>query len=200
MARRRERIPLENGLKLELNSLVRQGLNQARPFIVGSITFGPRWVGDAATKGILAIKFSNAATGSLVLSLGPLEQRIDLVAVPRHFGGAQWYFVCPVLGRRASVLWMPPGAGCFASRQAWGNQVAYWSQFLTPPYRALSRAKEIRIRLGGEDYIRVFDDETPAKPKGMHWRTYEAQLKRLEAYESKCDLCEKDLISRPVEK
>jgi hypothetical protein len=34
----------------------------------------------------------------------------------------------------------------------------------------------------------------------MHRRTYQAQLKRLEAYEKKCDLYEKDLISRPVEK
>jgi hypothetical protein len=200
MARRRERIPLEHGLKLEVNSLVRQGLKRACPFVVGSITFSPRGAGEAAATGIITLRFSNAASGSLSISLGSLEQRIELVAVPRHFGGSQWYFVCPVLGRRASFLWMPPGASHFASRQAWGNEVAYRSQSLAPPFRALSRAQEIRIRLGGEDYIRVFHDVTPPKPKGMHRRTYEAQLKRLEAYENKCDLYELGLISCPVEK
>jgi hypothetical protein len=125
-----------------------------------------------------------------------LDQSIDLVAAPRHFGGAQWYFVCPVLGVRASVLWMPPGASCFASRQAWGGKVAYGSQFKTPPYRAMSRATGIRYRLGDEQYTSLFFNPPPAKPKGMHWRTFGAQLERLEAYENKRDSYAQKLISR----
>jgi hypothetical protein len=38
-----------------------------------------------------------------------------------HFGGRQWYFVCPYTKRRVSVLWMPPGARYFACRQRWGE-------------------------------------------------------------------------------
>jgi hypothetical protein len=35
-----------------------------------------------------------------------------------------------------SVLWMPPGANRFCSRQAWGRRVAYASQFADPDNRA----------------------------------------------------------------
>ena len=29
-------------------------------------------------------------------------------APPQNFGGRQWFFMCPYLGRRWMVLWMPP--------------------------------------------------------------------------------------------
>jgi hypothetical protein len=51
------------------------------------------------------------------IQLGQLDQRINLVAQPRHFGGRQWYFICPSMNRRVSVLWKPPGAPEFACRQ-----------------------------------------------------------------------------------
>jgi hypothetical protein len=47
-----------------------------------------------------------------------------LVSRPRYYGGHQWFFVCPVTGGLATVLWRPPGASKFCSRQAWGRQVA----------------------------------------------------------------------------
>ncbi len=90
-------------------------------------------------------------------------------------------------GRRASVLWMPPGASCFASRQAWGREVAYASQFITAPFRALSRAHDIRHRLGDQEYTSVFDFPPPSRPRWMHRYTYEALLERLAFYERKCD-------------
>jgi hypothetical protein len=66
------------------------------------------------------------------------EQEIRFASRPRHFGGRQWYFECPVTGRLASVLWRPNGASRFASRQAWGNRVAYRSQYLDPTGRCAS--------------------------------------------------------------
>ena len=36
-------------------------------------------------------------------------------------------------------------------------------------YRGLTRAQKLRERLGGSLCI---DDPFPAKPKGMHWKTY----------------------------
>jgi hypothetical protein len=132
--------------------------------------------------------FSSATRGSIRLFLGELAQTIDLVAEPRHFGGSQWYFVCPILRQRASVLWLPPGASCFASRRALGSQFAYASQFESPAFRALSRAHQIRCRLGDQDYISVFDHPLPPKPRWMHRNTYEAHLKRLETCESECNL------------
>ena len=124
--------------------------------------------------------------GRLRLELGELDQRIELIAVARHYGGRQWYFVCPQTGRRASVLWKPPGARAFASRQAWGRQVAYASQFKTGYDRACSAAWAIKYRLGGADYS-DFAGELPPKPRGMHWRTYEKETSRLETYENACN-------------
>jgi hypothetical protein len=42
--------------------------------------------------------------------------------------------------------------------------------------------RNIRYRLGGKEYLSLAAPDPP-KPKGMHWRTYETQLKRCEAYE-----------------
>ena len=46
MARRRERIALEDGLRLDLNALVGQGLKRDRWVVVGAITWGRRWASD----------------------------------------------------------------------------------------------------------------------------------------------------------
>jgi hypothetical protein len=194
MARPRKRVQLEDGLKLDLNRLVRQGLMLSCP-VVGAVTFGPRGASGAAYKGLFVLILSTENHGSLTLRLGALTQKIALVGEPRHFGGRQWYFVCPILRRRASVLWMPPGASCFASRQTWGPEVAYASQFKTAPYRALARASDIRHRLGDQEYS-GFDAVPPLKPKGMHRYTYETQLKRLESYERTCNLYVERLIAR----
>jgi hypothetical protein len=78
-------------------------------------------------------------------------------------------------------------ASRFQSRQSWGRQVAYGLQFEAWNYRALNRARDIRYRLGGRQYLPL-DGFQPAKPKGTHWRTYNTQLERAEAYEMKCDL------------
>jgi len=143
MARPRKRVALEDGFKLDVNKLRVQAISQgvtARQVICSD----PRYFGDARRFGLLVWRFSSATRGSVRLLLGALKQSIDLVAAPRHFGGQQWYFMCPVLRQRASVLWMPPGASCFASRAAWGREVAYASQFITAPFRALSRAHDIK--------------------------------------------------------
>lgn len=119
-----------------------------------------------------------------------LDQRIILVARPRHFGGAQWYFICPVMNRRASVLWMPPGAERFCSRQTWGGRViAYRSQFLGPDDRAHAGQAKIRSRLIGDCDPREWD--LPPKPKWMRWRTYNRYVQRYDRYE---DILEQGII------
>jgi hypothetical protein len=175
MERQRERTPLEDGLKLNLNKLrvdaIPQGERTQRV-----ICWGPRYSGEARAIGLLICRLANPTHGSMSLRVGALQQSIDLVAAPRNFGGLQWYFVCPFTGRRASVLWMPPGASCFASRQAWGDKVAYASQFETPAYRAMTQAKGIRARLGDEQYTSILCNPPPPKPKGMHRRTFDRSL------------------------
>ena len=118
--------------------------------------------------------------GWLRIKLGNLDQTVDLVSQPRHFGGRQWYFECPMTHRRCSVLWMPPGASRFCSRQRWGK-LAYTSQFLDIDHRAHRGKAKIKARLMGD-----FDPdewELPPKPKWMRWSTYNRLVERFDAYE-----------------
>ena len=103
--------------------------------------------------------------------MGELEQRLDLVAENRHFGAQQWYFKCPVTGRKCSVVRLLPGATHFCSRQAWGKQVAYSTQFEPPFERAVSAREKVKSRLIGDLDPRDWD--LPPKPKWMRWPTYE---------------------------
>jgi hypothetical protein len=181
MARPRQRVRLESGLKLDLNMLLRDG--QVKRGQLGRGTISWSRPGETLAEGSLEVCLPPESPGWFALKVGSLNQRIQLHAAPRHYGGEQLYFVCPVTGRRVSVLWLPPGARCFASRQAWGRQVAYGSQFETPHDRALSAAQDVGYELRGRNYIPL-DEFPPPKPKGMHLRTYQAKLKRLKRYEA----------------
>jgi hypothetical protein len=187
MARWRKRVRLEDGPKLDLNRLIREGFakqgEKRRRYICWTLTS----TGETVAAGDVETELRADGDGWLTLKLGELDQRIKLRGAPRRFGGFQWYFLCPATWRPVSVLWFPPGAKRFQSRQTWGRQVAYGSQFDTPSDRAFSRAEEIRNRLGGRDFVAP-DGSAPPKPKGMHWRTYGALLECCEAYELKCDL------------
>lgn len=186
MARWRERVRLEDGLKLNLNKLLRDGFGMTGECHWRSIQWNYVGTGEIIASGSLEMDLREAEAARAVLRLGKLEQFIRLQREPRRFGGGQWYFVCPTTGRLASVLWLPPGASRFASRQTWGRRVAYGSQFQTWHDRALTRAQDIRVGLGGKEYVSLLDGLTPPKPKGMHWRKYERLLRKSEAYEMKC--------------
>jgi hypothetical protein len=121
------------------------------------------------------------------IQIGSLDQLIHLVSRPRHFGGRQWYFICPHMNRRASVLWMPPGARDFACRQRWGRQVAYNSQFLDRDNRAHRGKARINSRLCSIGGLDPDNWEFPPKPKWMRWRTYNRAQEQFDRYESILD-------------
>lgn len=183
MSRWRERCRLEDGLKLDLNRLIRQNLVRPGAAWGSTISWSYRYSGEPFAVGRVSADMSDVSGAWFRIQLGALDQRVSLEAAPRHFGGWQWYFLCPQTWLPVSVLWKPPGGRNFASRLAWGRQVAYGSQFETPHDRALSAAQDIRYRLGGMDFVSVIDGIPPPKPKGMHWRTYQRKIKRCEAYE-----------------
>jgi hypothetical protein len=85
---------------------------------------GIRWSssywGEIAS-GFITADMASAYEGWFRIQIGNLDQRIILVPRPRHFGGHQWYFVCPVMNRYCSVVWLPPGMVRRLS-------VAWWSQ------------------------------------------------------------------------
>jgi hypothetical protein len=184
MPRPRSRACLQDGLKLDLNQFARQGF----------IKFG-------ANIGARGISWSNPRQGQIArgvisadmtdpnawfrIAMGCFVQEIALVSRPRHFGEHQWFLVCPVTGGFATVLWRPPGASKFCSRQAWGRQVAYRSQFQDASDRAYSGKERIKARLIGD--LDPEDWELPPKPKWMRWRSYNRYVERFDGYEERLD-------------
>ena len=152
MARPRTRACLQDGLKLDLNWLARRGFIKFGANIgTGGIQWNhPAW--DAPASGTISADMSNPYAGWLRIELGSFVQQIELFSKPRHFGGRQWFFVCPARSRLATVLWKPPGATRFCSRQSWHGQVAYHSQFLGPTdriWRAKSKLNNRLCKVGG---------------------------------------------------
>jgi len=125
--------------------------------------------------------------GWFELNLGYLRQHIRLQAQPRHFGGRQWYFVCPYMNRYVSILWRPPGARSFACRQEWGRQVAYASQFLDRDNRAHRGQTKIRSRLSELGCFDPDEWDFPPKPKWMRWRTYNQAEQKFDHYDAVLD-------------
>ena len=154
-----------------------------------------RYSGEEIVSGTITADMTGNQRGWFHLQPGNLDQWFELQAAPRHLGGRQWYFLCPMKDRIASVLWKPPGANRFCSRQTWGRQVAYGSQFESPHDRALNAAQDIRYRLGWKDYTSI-DDCMPPKPKWMRWRTYERIIQRYEANEAICNQYLLGLLAR----
>ena len=183
MSRPRERTRLEDGLKLDINQLIRLKLLCPGKAWEKAIRWSSGFSGQHIATGKISADMTDCMRGWLRLEIGSLDQYIALEAIPRHFGGRQWYFICPNTGRRISVLWRTPGAHTFSCRQTWGRRVAYGSQFQTASDRAISAAQAIRERLGGRDWISLFDP-FPPKPKGQRWQTYLQLSDRCATYES----------------
>lgn len=184
MPRDRHRVCLQDGLKLDLNRLLRRGFVQRGRYS------GPtdiRWThsywGEIAS-GTISADLSGRQ-GWMQIRIGTLNQHVTLSAERRHFGGVQWYFVCPVQNRLASVLWKPSGATKFCSRQTWRRQVAYQSQFSDATGRAHLGKARIKSRLIGELDPEEWD--LPPKPKWMRWSTYERLERRFDRYEAILD-------------
>ena len=123
--------------------------------------------------------------GQLRIDIDNAEQTIFLTPRPRNFGGHQWYFVCPVMNRRVSVVWKPPGATRFCSRQTWRPQVAYASQFEAAGDRAHRGKAKIKAKLIGDCDPDEWD--LPPKPKWMRWHTYNRHVEKFDCYEELLD-------------
>src|SRR5262249_1660917 len=107
---------------------------------------------------------------------GAYKRRFDqyrrLVPYPARSPRSTHHADNKATNRPASVLWKPPGAQSFASRQKWERQVAYASQFMDRDARAHQGKAKINARLcslGGFDPDQW---DLPPKPKWMRWKTY----------------------------
>ena len=187
MPRARCRVCLEDGLKLDLNKLARKG------FIKFGANVGARGIswsnshhGDIA-RGVISADMTDPGRAWFRIAIGSFVQQITLASRPRHFGGSQFFFVCPVTGGFATVLWKPPRAARFCSRQAWGRQVAYASQFLDRDSRAHHGQSKINSRLCSLGQFDPDEWSFPPKPKGMRWKTYHRLEQKFDRYEDILD-------------
>jgi hypothetical protein len=172
-------------LKLDLNRLARKGyIRFGADTGIQGITWSNSYWGEIA-RGQITADMSNPNDAWFEISIRGLRQRITLVSRPRHFGGRQWFFRCPATNRLATVLWRPPGATSFCSRQAFGRQVAYRSQFLDRDNRAHAGKERIKARLIGD--LDPDEWQLPPKPKGMRWKTYNKYEWRFDRYEEILD-------------
>jgi len=199
MPRLRQRVCLQDGLKLDLNRLIRRGTVQPGAKV------GPRsyqwcnsYTGEVVAAGAITSDLTGTEQGWLRFQSGDRDQWIGLTPRPRHFGGMQWYFICPATNRTVAVLWKPPGASRFCSRQTWKPQVAYRSQFLSQTDRAHAGQTRIKLRLLGESDPGEWD--LPPKPKWMRWSTYNRAVDRYDAYEEILDRGTFALVARLLEK
>ena len=85
------------------------------------------------------------------------------------------------------MLWRPPGATRFCSRQAWKRQVAYASQFLDRDSRAHHGKSKINARLCSIGKLDPEEWDFPPKPKWMRWKTYRRYETRFDRYDDVLD-------------
>ena len=187
MPRPQQRACLQDGLKLDLNRLIRRGTVQpgfkAGPHLV---QWSNSYTGQPIASGFITADMTGSERGWFRFQSQDRDEWTDLVACERHFGGRQWYFICPVTDRRVSVLWKPPGASQFCSRQRWGaGMVAYRSQFLDADNRAHAGQAKIKSRLIGDLDPQEWD--LPPKPKWIRWSTYNEYARRYDRYEAILD-------------
>jgi hypothetical protein len=89
MPRPRQRVCLQDGLKLNLNGLARKGFVQPGAKIgMRGIRFTHSYWGEIAT-GTISADMSGKDEGWFRVQLGSLDQWIILIPRPRHFGGRQ---------------------------------------------------------------------------------------------------------------
>jgi hypothetical protein len=108
---------------------------------------------------------------------GPQHYAVSMVTTPCRFGGQRWWWICPATRRPVSKLYLPNGGQRFLSRGRGAYGLGYASQQQGATDRMHERSRKLYAKLGAE-----YDGNCgrlPPKPKGMHWRTYEAICDRL---------------------
>jgi hypothetical protein len=122
----------------------------------GSGQYGYRRIGDEVV---------------VVHRTGSKEYRITIMLTftPTNFKGRRAWFMCPQCDRRVGRLFWPVYDGwAFRCRHCW--HLRYYTQRLTPEWRAREQAEKIMKRLGGGSNLVL--DQFPDKPKWLRWATY----------------------------
>lgn len=165
------RVLVEDGLVLDINKLMRDGIISPGARRSGSLVWRRVPNGEQIASVSYSANAHDPEDARLHLTYrvngDPQDYGIDLETTRPNFGGDRWWMICPATGRRVAKLYLPNGGKIFASRQAYG--LAYRSQRERAHERALTQAQNIRTNLGGSSSL---FEPFPPRPKGMWQRTY----------------------------
>jgi hypothetical protein len=137
-----------------------------------------RWNSDRVGQVPVATAFTLTSPELItVTNLGGLmpDETLDVTYTLCRYGGRRAWFLCTKLGcgKRVAILYDHPRG--FRCRHC--CQLDYKSHRERAYDRMLRRSRRLRAKVGGGvNLIEAF----PARPKGMHWATYD-QLLRSEA-------------------
>lgn len=110
----------------------------------------------------------------------PVRQIIGLTMTEQNFGGWRWWMVCPITGKRARTLHLPPGGNQFASRKAFG--LAFRSERLADFDRPFEKVFRVQRKLGGATGLGM----QLQRPKGMWHHTFACHRARIEHHYLAC--------------
>lgn len=174
-------------MRIDLGWMIRAGLAMPGRDKTGTLN----WTYDGDPAGSLSYeaRMADADNARLVLTFtrkmdgkpDDVRQEIRLVCTRPHFGGQRWWMICPYQGHRIGKLYLPNGAGRFASRTAW--RVGYRSQQSASRDRPFDRLNRLQRRLG----CREGYDALIKRPKGMWHRTHERHEARYRELSRACD-------------
>jgi hypothetical protein len=116
-----------------------------------------------------------------------IDELVQLTETAQHLGGSRHWFKCPRCSRRCLVLY---GGTYFRCRRC--HRLRYQSQREDALQRSLSQAQRTRRKLGGSGSL---DDPFPARPKGMHLRTYRRLHKRADMEEDRVEQLEEFFLA-----
>lgn len=165
---------LDDGLRLDINKLVRDDLIAADRWNTGALKWTRARTGE--DRGNIGYEINTLITSEMWLRVyytstirgekHNMDYKIPLTTTQPHYGGKRFWFLCPSTGKRTSILYSPPGSKYFASRYAY--RLKYQSQSEGPFDRAVSRKFRLRDKIGGKKHW--------MRPKGMHEKTYRRLL------------------------
>lgn len=163
------------GLRLSVHRMVAKAM-KSRTACTGS--WG--WSRDGERTGTLDYVVRPIAPLEGVLNLSyrrdgeNMAYDIPIVGEPCRFGGTRWFAICPQTGLKVSKFYLPPGAKRFLARKAW--RLSYASQTVSSGFSRLcdQRDRYLSRKLKSDDPL------CPMKPKGMHWRTYDRHIAKLD--------------------
>ena len=104
----------------------------------------------------------------------PTKCSVELEQIPCRFGGVRWWWRCPGCARCCLTVYWTTSVVAPRCRQCHG--LGYRTQLLNRRYRLEYRSAKLVRRLGGDPE----DQNYPAKPKWMRWRTYHKTMDELE--------------------